>query len=252
MGKERTQGRRLKPRRARGVESELAQPLAERLAAYALGAGAAGVGILTAAQPAEARIVYTPANIHFEKGALLDLDNDGTHDFLINQTWVSYTAFVRGPSLRVRGAPGNAVAGIFTSGGKSDALRLARGAKIGPGDSFLRNRNALMGKWSGIFDYYFFGYWTNRASGFLGFEFQIDGQAHYGWAEVLITGGDALEPFRGVVKGYAYDTVPNQPILAGQKIDGDWIGEIPPQPATLGLLALGAPGLDIWRRRQSP
>jgi len=54
----------------------------------------------------------------------------------------------------------------------------------------------------------------------------------------------------GVVKGYAYNTVPNQPILAGQKSDTDVVGEIPPWPDTLGLLALGAQGI-LFRRRKS-
>ncbi len=70
--------------------------------------------------------------------------------------------------------------------------------------------------------------------------------------------------------GYAYETEPNVPILAGQT-SGDLIeprfdgnsgrsDETPgardeSQPISqkfvpsLGLLALGAPGLDIWRRR---
>jgi hypothetical protein len=56
------------------------------------------------------------------------------------------------------------------------------------------------------------------------------------------------------VKGDAYNTVPNQPVLAGflaGEGDGERrIGEIPPQPATLGLLGLGAPALDIWRSRK--
>jgi hypothetical protein len=52
------------------------------------------------------------------------------------------------------------------------------------------------------------------------------------------------------VKGYAYNSVPNQPIRAGQKSNTDLIGEMPAQAATLGLLAMGAPALDIWRRRE--
>jgi hypothetical protein len=94
------------------------------------------------------------------------------------------------------------------------------------------------------------GPWAYGASGFLGFQFQIDGQAHYGWAEVFATPGSGGPSYRGEVRGYAYNTVPNQPIRAGQTSDGDLVGEIPPQPASLGLLALGAPGLDIWRPRK--
>ena len=45
----------------------------------------------------------------------------------------------------------------------------------------------------------------------------------------------------GVVTGYAYDTIANQPIAAGQTST--------PEPGTLGLLALGSLGLGFWRRK---
>ncbi len=126
--------------------------------------------------------------------------------------------------------------------------------RAGPGESFVRGRNARMEEWSVFTTTYVRGYWGSGTSGFLGLEFQIDGQAHYGWAEVFMTGGGPFEKYRGVVKGYAYNTVPNQPLLAGFLVgaesDGDQIGEMSPPTATLGLLALGAPGLDIWRRRE--
>jgi hypothetical protein len=125
------------------------------------------------------------------------------------------------------------------------------GAKIGASEIFYRNRKVRMG--SAVDPGSSHGPWKNDTSGFLALEFQIDGQAHYGWAEVFVatfeSGG--FTEYRGVVKGYAYNTVPNKPMRAGQTSDRDLIGEIAPQPATLGLLALGAPGLDIWRRCSS-
>jgi|HubBroStandDraft_6_1064221.scaffolds.fasta_scaffold05468_2 hypothetical protein len=54
------------------------------LNAYALAAGAAGVGVLALAQPAGAKIVYTPAHIPIvqNKGLVeLDLNHDGINDF---------------------------------------------------------------------------------------------------------------------------------------------------------------------------
>jgi hypothetical protein len=52
--------------------------------------------------------------------------------------------------------------------------------------------------------------------------------------------------------GVAYEDVAGQPIRAGQLQDGTAMIETAPnrQPATLGLLALGAPGLDIWCKRE--
>src|SRR4029077_3677693 len=51
---------------------------------YALAASAAGVGMLALAQPSQAKIVYTPANIQINVGGglvYLDLNNDGVNDF---------------------------------------------------------------------------------------------------------------------------------------------------------------------------
>jgi hypothetical protein len=56
----------------------------QQLNMYALAASAAGVSLLALAQPAEGRIVYTPANIKItENGGLIsfDLNHDGIPDF---------------------------------------------------------------------------------------------------------------------------------------------------------------------------
>jgi len=61
------------------------------------------------------------------------------------------------------------------------------------------------------------------------------------------------------LSGYAYETIPNKPIIAGQTKSTDDIDDSNVRPnaaltvptaesATLGALALGAPGLSIWRR----
>jgi len=79
----------------------------------------------------------------------------------------------------------------------------------------------------------------------------VDGQAHYGWARLNVTicllrspgclpGNQITE----TLTGYAYDTVPNQGLLAGQTT-------ATPEPGTLGLLALGSLGLGFWRRRKA-
>src|SRR5580704_19526641 len=61
-----------------------------RLRMYSLAAGATGVGLLALAQPAKGEIVYTPADVTISTTTLnsyaLDLNGDGTTDFLLNAT----------------------------------------------------------------------------------------------------------------------------------------------------------------------
>jgi hypothetical protein len=71
-----------------------------------------------------------------------------------------------------------------------------------------------------------------------------------------------------VLTGYAYETIPNKPIITGKTKGPDdgsveqqndpgpgasLISPIPetPQPASLGMLALGAQGVPLWRRKET-
>lgn len=77
-----------------------------------------------------------------------------------------------------------------------------------------------------------YGLWDFNTSAYVGFQFNIEGEARYAWAELTIT-GYALE-----LSGYAYDDAGN-PIQAGQI----------PAPGGIGLLALAAGAGGIRRRR---
>jgi len=68
------------------TNSQLSSSLHNRLNAYALGASAAGVAMLSIA-PANAEVIFTPANGHIANNRVLslDLNHDGIPDFaLIN------------------------------------------------------------------------------------------------------------------------------------------------------------------------
>jgi hypothetical protein len=74
----------------------------------------------------------------------------------------------------------------------------------------------------------------------LGVKFSTKGKTHYGWVRLSVS----LPPrIHALITGYACETIPNMPIVAGRTKVSDEIGLEPgatvaPQPVTLGLLAL--------------
>jgi len=72
----------------------------------------------------------------------------------------------------------------------------------------------------------------------------IRGKVHYGWARVR-THADPWKSRRyGTLTGYAYETIPNKPIIAGKTKGPDVITL---RPASLGHLARGASAIPAWR-----
>jgi hypothetical protein len=228
--------------------------LEQRLNLYALAASAAGVGVLALAQPAEARIVYTPTHHVIGKDGHfnLDLNHDGITDFTLVNSYVSqggHSDFLNVNPVAGNGAEGKWVPPLYY------AYALNRGAEIGPKDAFPGRLMAVVGSGG-----YSQGSWRNVTNKYLGLEFQIHGKTHYGWARlsVQIRGLIVI----GTLTGYAYETVPDKPIVAGKTSGPD--EESPagqadpaafdapaPEPATLGLLAMGWPELPVWRRNES-
>ncbi len=230
----------------------LTHSLQRRLTSYAVAAGAAGVGTLALAVPWEAVVGYTPAHLvirpQFDSpgaGYPLDLNGDGLADFQI----VNSTFGHGGGALVAPAAHGNLVigAGIYAS-----ALTL--GASIGPAGPFAhRAQHATsMARWidsSGFI--YSYGPWKDTLNRYLGFKLVINGEVHFGWARLSI---DRNSMF---LSGYAYETVANQTIKAGQQAGADEAANIQPAErhgaatnvgATLGTLALGSAGLVAWRK----
>jgi hypothetical protein len=249
-------------------------------------ASTAGVGLLLSAGPASARIVYTPAYTKFcnplSSGCpatlLLDLDHNGTADFKFH--FYPLNTFEGAPSqMSVAAAQaGNAVLGNIQgllSGGFWGpftcrvASALPAGHSIGPGGRF--GAYQTIKAWYPFFSYgyysfvrrvgpdspHFFlncGNWPNAQAPFLGLGFMAQGQKHFGWARLNWVNGTP------VLMGYAYETEPNKPIRAGDTgpvadARAPEMHSAPPavatlRPATLGVLALGSAGLDIWRKEQ--
>jgi hypothetical protein len=216
----------------------LSYSLQQRLNGYALAAGAAGVGVLALAESADAKVVYTPAHHVIHRGShfALDLNHDGIPDFDINHRSGCTTDGFCQTALYAMGAPysGNSVVGTRRVFDFASALK--PGTRIGPKQP-----------WLGFAMYYRFrsvnsygrcsGSWTDIKDRYLGFRFLIKGKIHYGWARLNVKCNLDSKKI-GVLTGYAYETIPKRPIIAG-KTKGQDVITMPMNTGTLGELAVG-------------
>jgi hypothetical protein len=194
------------------MPSKLSDSVHRQIEMYTLAASAGGVALLALAQTSEAKIIYSKADQFIGTNGVyaLDLNHDGAIDFLIKQraagTEISWFA-----SLGAKEAFGNAI-----EGGNGLVAALYKGAPIGSHQQFIRNTYAsgevmFVGGCTGDEgNCSSTGQWRNVKRRYLGLKFQIGGETHYGWARLNVSN------FTGTLTGYAYETVVNKSIRAGQ------------------------------------
>jgi hypothetical protein len=225
----------------------------QRLTTYALAATAAGVGVLACAQPADAKIVYTPTHrkLPINQNFFIDFNHDGSDDLKFNarekggrhesDTTSTYA------SLLVYAYPsqGNAVVG------KTFGSALVAGDRIGPKSPLNHDgRIGMGGVQTQSLGVNYWGPWANDGRAiknrYLGVEFLIKGKAHFGWARfnVKIVDDDPAT-VNAVLTGYAYETLPNKAIVAGKTKGPDMITV---EPSSLGALAAGAVAIPTTRQ----
>jgi len=225
--------------------SRLSDSVHRQLNMYALAASAAGVGVLALSKPTEAKIVYTKAHqvIGLNQHYNLDLNHDNVTDFEFSNTSGCTDTFCA-QVLGLSAAAGNGVIGHTTSGHWRLASALQKGAPIGRKAHFLPAGMMLEANSSG----YDWGLWYDVKNRYLGLEFKIKGQTHYGWARLNVT-GRAFGSVTATLTGYAYETIPNKAIIAGKTKGPDVITV---QPGSLGQLARGrAAGLAAGQKAES-
>ncbi len=235
--------------------------------AYTVAAGIAGVTLLAMAQPSEAEIVYTPANQNIGHNGRynLDLNHDGITDFVLAERGVPL-AFGTYQELDANAQAGNQIncPSSFCISSFSNAAALSEGAEIGSSNHphGWMGRNVPMAfeeLWAKNGSVYYGLEWANVSNRYLGLKFEIDGETHFGWARLSVTfhgkaGG--VRTWEAHLSGYAYETVANQSIMAGQTAEAENAKSSPSDPISvprksLGALALGAQGLALWRREES-
>lgn len=230
--------------------------------------------MLAITQSADAKIVYTPTHQVIGKDTFrnLDLNHDGIVDFAIQNLTRTFGNGVLINSIVVFGEGSNQVQ-VAPHGplGTALASALKGGAHIAHGNYFYPKGEMVAQCIHGTTDggppccgraKHTSGYWINVDSRYLGLSFLIRGKTHYGWARLKVTTKGT--GFTAVLTGYAYETILNKAIRAGQTKEDDPSNQdfgpsasltnpVPDnrQPASLGVLAIGAPGLSVWRRKES-
>jgi hypothetical protein len=223
--------------------SKVSESLQRQLNAYALAAGAAGVGMLALAQPSEAKIVYTKTHqvIGTNGVYLLDLNHDGVTDFLLVESGTpTFNGTRASNTLRARPALGNAVEGK-SGNPRILASALNHGARVGHGAPFIKGKSygTMVATFATDLGGGPSGQWVNVTNRYLGLKFQIDGKTHYGWARMTVQlPGNFL--INATLTGYAYETTLGKAILTGQTE-----GQADDAGRSLGSLAAGA----VTRRR---
>jgi hypothetical protein len=235
--------------------ANLSDSFRRQLNSYTLAVTAAGVSMVLV-HPSQAKIVYTPVHRTLTNGTL-PIPIDRTHDFTLSDKFYIITGSW---STQLLNLNLNGSAGVV--GAKGSAAALMRGAVIGPTRKFQTGKALMAGGFceTQISSSRVFGAFANTTQRYLGLKFKVNGKVHYGWARFAsvkasaCNGGPAVT---AVLTGYAYETIPNRPIAAGQTRGPDEANRPDqatniggPEPATLGLLASGAPGLSIWRREE--
>lgn len=214
--------------------SNLNDRLNKQLLAYVATAGAAGVSLLAMTQPANAEVIYTPADRAISSGSRLDLNNDGIPDYDFHS------------NLEICGTCGYFdVGAIKFNKMMSNAEPLAAGISVGPDAKFRGDQGEMINWCSCSGDGGIGGPWLGIQNEYMGFEFNIKGAAHFGWARFSVTNEGAI-----TLTGYAYETVSLKPIVTGDTTGSDDEDSVDqpepaaasPQASGLGRLALGAQG----------
>jgi len=238
-----------------------------RLLTYTTTAVAAGVTAMALTEPSQAEVVYTHVNENlFANSGILDLNNDGVADFrFIFYSTQDNTSFCvdRGALYYVRPVQGNAVRG--SSSALPSAILVGRNPQKFrvPGEGVIAGWGATTCRGSTTWQHFYqtFGNFANQPSRYLGLQFLINGETHYGWARLHVTVDARRRGMQATLTGYAYETTPNAPIFTGTEFGNESKSDLGASPstetkggqrmdsdATLGRLAQGAQGLATWRK----
>ncbi|HEV2380244.1 MAG TPA: hypothetical protein VG206_10670 [Terriglobia bacterium] len=163
-----------------------------------------------------------------------------TTDFILHGSVTANCSTVFS-SLLAKPVLENAVQGANYLGGLSVAKAIIPGQRIGSSQRFV-NKGGVGGILMGEAIYspgggQYRGNWIHVVNRFLGLKFQINGETHFGWARLSVKLA-LTKPVQALLSGYAYETEPNTPIIAGQEHGQD--SAVPVEPRIKGETGPGA------------
>ncbi|HSZ86912.1 MAG TPA: hypothetical protein VK787_12840, partial [Puia sp.] len=185
--------------------------------------------------PTGSQIIYTDVNpdsaiLITIDSFNLDINNDGITDFEFNRSLFSSECRSGaegekfGFRIQLSVIPVSGTNAIMTSASNAAlALDADSAATIGPDSPWastaeillegaeISNCNSIIGH---------AGYWLNVSDKYLGLKFIAGNNTYYGWARLSSTYSLGSAPYlivggQLIFKDYAYNSIPNQPILAG-------------------------------------
>lgn len=220
--------------RPRKTPSRLSDSLRYQLSMYTL-AATAGATLLTESQPAQAKIIFKATHRTLTNG-MLPIHVAGTNFFNLTDKFYIITGSWSSQFLNI-----NATGSAAVVGANGSASALKAGKVIGPKDAFQATKGLMAGAFceTQISSSRVFAPFANTTRRYLGLKFKLQGKVHYGWARFsavtahACNGGPAIS---ATLTGYAYETIPGKPIIAGNTEEQDVITQ---HPASLGELALG-------------
>ncbi|MHB8866388.1 MAG: PEP-CTERM sorting domain-containing protein [Pirellulaceae bacterium] len=209
-------------------------------AATALGAHESAEAGIVDPVPLDATVGFDP-EIDITRSAVygIDLTDDGLPDLLMGHMAYSNGGVVKGSAYAMGylSQPFVQIAG-FEGNGTFYASRLNRNSFVSStkeGQPRLFEQVGLLAVGDGFTNDQF----LEPGTGYIGFSFNAGAGTQYGWLQVTMDTGTPKNAF--TVVDYAYAGI-GERIRAGHAAV--------PEPGSLGLLATGAIGLLLWRRKR--
>jgi hypothetical protein len=173
--------------------------------------------LASGSQAAKADIVYTdvdPDVTLINTLYPIDMNDDGVVDFRIRHNRFAFGGYLS----NFAGVYGNyaasfGIAAVPGIGYLASALNY--GQEIGPSIPFNVNSYAILASFfsSPYFGGFGVGEWDDVTDRYLGVWFTVGGNRHYGW--IQMDAGPNCDQL--VIKGFAYEDIPNTPINAGDQ-----------------------------------